>query len=54
MKAAEKLFYGRTKDNDVFLTKKDSKVQKLVQKGYITAREKEEIEIHWPVRISFF
>ena len=54
MKAAERLFYGRTKDKSVFLAKEDTRVNKFAQKGYVTAREKEEIEIHWPVRITIF
>jgi len=51
--AAEKLFYGRTRDENIFLSKYDAKVKKFIETDHISVREKEEIQTHWPIKISF-
>ena len=39
MKAAEKLFYGRTKDANIFDYRKDMKIEKFIEGDVLTFRE---------------
>ena len=54
MKAAQKLFYGRSSGKPVFDSELDKKTERIINSEVLTRRERHEVSLHWPIVVNIY